>query len=894
MADSPPQDVSNDAAEMDDGQSVSPKVRRRNRMITSCLECRRRKLKCDKLKPCTNCSKFSRKCNFLAPALDSVSQQKLNDIKEKMGSLEKVLENNVARRDQGRDRSGKERKSSIDLPGEDSSTDDAPEPEDEKGLEPTPLATQDASYEDDANDDVLDLGIRIGKMRMTERLGGYFRPKMSEELGYTLSDPDADKRTDEEKAAGVPQLPDDAHDFLEPGPSYIPPNSGMLFGDVGPRKTLVDFLPTKDVSDLLSRKYHENVHFVARVFHWPSFQLQYENFWHNVLAGIEPPASRQAVVMAVLFSAVASMPEDELIGIFGGNKRAILSNFQKGTEFGLSKAQFLRTTKVETMQALVAYLIPMCRDQMSRAHSVLVGTAIRLAECMGLHRDPQDVYGLPPVDCQVRRMIWFELCFLDFRTGEIQGPRPCIRREDYDTRFPLNIDDKDLMSGRVEESNTRFTDMTLSRIRFECNEMHRIIWYDRLRLEKKKITLTHVLGKIVSFLKAMNAKYQPILDVTVPIQQYAHLALRVLLNRMHVMVLHRYVNNPAVPTPERLRDLVIDSSIKQVEAAIQLEIRPAVSQWKWYNGAHQQWHTAFLLLTTAYQRPDSRWDDSIWDICDFVFEPDLSLSRTQKARTIIAAIRDRTAVYRDIRRMRAPLSMRGPAVKHVMAPPRFRATKLKQSPLSEIPRDVPDAMEVSPSSLDEVASSKTTPQQWTFDSPSTMLFNDKGYASITSLPGIGQKQKAEYDTTAFQFSKIPAFDFSSPSGSSGASESWPPPISNDQGPWRPAHTSSPSLQSEYSTSHDPNFVNPTNTLAQPSLYPGGAMPQILQTTPGDESMMLDIDWVSRPAILENERLTWYRTNGTSCFRLTSLLIRQSKAASALTYTPGQASIRKST
>ena len=30
-----------------------PRIRRRNRMITSCLECRRRKLKCDKSHPCT-------------------------------------------------------------------------------------------------------------------------------------------------------------------------------------------------------------------------------------------------------------------------------------------------------------------------------------------------------------------------------------------------------------------------------------------------------------------------------------------------------------------------------------------------------------------------------------------------------------------------------------------------------------------------------------------------------------------------------------------------------------------------------------------------------------------------------------------------------------------------
>ena len=167
----PTEDDAVSTASGEKAKSVSqPRVRRRNRMITSCLECRRRKLKCDKLHPCTNCSKFSRDCLFLAPALDSVSQQRLNEIKEKMGSLERVLEEDVARRDGKAPKSAltiSERRSSADLPGGEisSSDNEAGVPEDEKGLEPTPLAVIDAAYEDDTNDDILDLGIKIGKMR---------------------------------------------------------------------------------------------------------------------------------------------------------------------------------------------------------------------------------------------------------------------------------------------------------------------------------------------------------------------------------------------------------------------------------------------------------------------------------------------------------------------------------------------------------------------------------------------------------------------------------------------------------------------------------------------------------------------------------------------------------
>ena len=143
------------------------RIRRRNRMITSCLECRRRKLKCDKLHPCTNCSKFHRDCVFLAPALDTASQMKLTEIKEKMGSLERVLEQDVARKkEQSQRRALASKKSANPLPGqEDSDDDDLPVPEDEKKLEPNPMAIQDAAYEDDADDDLVDLGFKFGKMR---------------------------------------------------------------------------------------------------------------------------------------------------------------------------------------------------------------------------------------------------------------------------------------------------------------------------------------------------------------------------------------------------------------------------------------------------------------------------------------------------------------------------------------------------------------------------------------------------------------------------------------------------------------------------------------------------------------------------------------------------------
>lgn len=186
---------------------------------------------------------------------------------------------------------------------------------------------------------------------------------------------------------------------------------------------------------------------------------------------------------------------------------------------------------------------------MSRAHSTLCGTGIRIAECMGLHRDGSE-YGLTPLETHVRRLIWYQLCFLDIRTCEAQGPRPSIRKDDFDTQLPLNVDDADLeLPLTTTEPSSRWTDMTFTLIRMECLEMQRQIWVDRIRLDKRKISLTAVLSKIENFRRMMQEKYMPMIDDAIPIQRCGHLVMNVLILRMHIMVLNKYHNSVGKAIP---------------------------------------------------------------------------------------------------------------------------------------------------------------------------------------------------------------------------------------------------------------------------------------------------------------------------------------------------------
>ncbi|KAJ4348162.1 uncharacterized protein N0V89_009534 [Didymosphaeria variabile] len=671
---SPSQEVSSAASPLP-AHERKPKeharIRRRNRIITSCLECRRRKLKCDKQQPCTNCTRFSRPCIFIAPSLDPEAQAKLAEVKEKMGMLEKTLEDDVARRS-----TPKPLFEAPRLPGQDPAHSDEEDDEDAKDLEFIDIATEHATYyEDEANDDVVDIGIAMGKMRITERVGGLVRPRLSEELNEALKlVPDVDQSLN-------PYADQSPSSWMSPSADFLAPSSSFYFAPSVEKTTMMTYLPNKVLVDKLLAHYWEVVHPIVRTLHRPSFERKYDTFWRNIASGIEPPGSFQAVVFGVLLQSIVSMSADKSLAEFGAEKQGLVDNFRLGSESALSRANFLRTTKLETLQATVIYLLALCRAEVSRAHSALMGAVIRLAECMGLHRDPS-TYSTNPVEVQVRRLIWYQICFLDLRTCEATGPRPQIRRDEYDTRFPLNVEDDDLeraaqRGDNVTQDSKSFTPMTITRMRAECFELYRMIWTERPKLQRKvepgekKTTLTGLLGRIQSFRAAMEKAYLPLMSRDNPLHAVAMEMYGILSSRLYLATLHPFASSDKGKMPERLRQIMISSCIMIVEHSMNIEEQPALSQWSWYVGALHQYHSAMLLLSEMYvTRVDPELSARIWRCIDYTFELPSSLGENEKIRFLLSELVERTGSYASLRGVRAPSDMphAGPRLKDGTSP----------------------------------------------------------------------------------------------------------------------------------------------------------------------------------------------------------------------------------
>ncbi|KAH7095149.1 hypothetical protein FB567DRAFT_21456 [Paraphoma chrysanthemicola] len=672
----PGRTIPHDGARASDTSSVNDpthpatsRVRRRNRQITSCLECRRRKLKCDKGSPCLNCTKNARQCVFIASGLDSDAQRKLAEVKEKMGMLERSLENDVARVNRSRSGDGSEPLRPSKLPGQERSYSDQEEDEDTRDLPPSHFATEDAAYFDDyANDDddVVDLGIAMGRVRVTERVGGLVRPRFSEELAQALKElPPSTER--EVLNASTVQQP---QDWLAPSKDYVAPASGFFFAPGINKTSLMAYLPSKPLVDRLIAHYWEAVHLIARVVHRQTFETHYERFWADINIGQQPRASFQALLFAALLSSAVAMHEHKVFTDYGVDKQSLVDNFRQGTESALARAHFLRATKLETLQAFVMYLIPLCRNEVSRAHSALTGTAIRLAECMGLHRDPT-TYSTSPVDIQVRRLVWYQICFLDLRTSEATGPRPQIRHDDYDTKFPLNIDDSEL--DRAQRGDTginttkdrpHFTGMTITRMRFECYEMHRFLWFERPKVEQRradgerKVTLISLLSRVQSFKAAMEKTYLPMLNKREPLHVLASEIYGIISDRLIIMLLQRYISSDRSKMPARLRQVVMSSATTTIEHSMAIEQTPALSTWSWYIGALHQYHAALLLLNelnTSRNPPEV--EARVWKCLDFSFGLPSSWSTTEKTRFLLQDLSTKAEIYANMKRLRAPTNM---------------------------------------------------------------------------------------------------------------------------------------------------------------------------------------------------------------------------------------------
>jgi hypothetical protein len=203
-----------------------------------------------------------------------------------------------------------------------------------------------------------------------------------------------------------------------------------------------------------------------------------------------------------------------------------------------------------------------CRSEVTRSHSVFVGALIRLAQCVGIHRDDM-MKTLSPRQRHVRSLLWYHICYLDVKTAESQGPQPTIRPDDFDIPMPSNVDDAALdVSLTPPQPATGWTDTTFALLRFEFAELHSMIFRGRVHIDRGQMTLHELRRAVASKKGSIKDHYLANLNTTIPIQRCAQLVANLMLSRCDLMILFRYLpKGERTPSQNRLRDMSVNPKI---------------------------------------------------------------------------------------------------------------------------------------------------------------------------------------------------------------------------------------------------------------------------------------------------------------------------------------------
>ncbi|KAL6165850.1 hypothetical protein ACJQWK_09066 [Exserohilum turcicum] len=213
-------------------------------------------------------------------------------------------------------------------------------------------------------------------------------------------------------------------------------------------------LPPKPVCDELVAAYLRTMETVYRVLHVPSFQRMYESIWNN---DTEPDMA--FVVMLKLVLAIGATAYDENMSLRPEAMRWVYE-----AQTWLSSPMFKSQLGIQYLQSNVLLII--AREFVDVGCELVwisVGAVYRAAVYIGLHKDPSQLPGMSVLEAEMRRRVWNTILELSLQTSMVSGGPPLFSEDGFTTAPPGNFDDEQLLEAEpIARSDDIFTQTSVA------------------------------------------------------------------------------------------------------------------------------------------------------------------------------------------------------------------------------------------------------------------------------------------------------------------------------------------------------------------------------------------------------------------------------------------------
>lgn len=224
--------------------------------------------------------------------------------------------------------------------------------------------------------------------------------------------------------------------------------------DLGQLHSLV---PAKRICDDLVHRFRTSVHPIVPLIEWTEFYPLYESFWDD---------SSVATIgffihlFAILYAACVSKYEENSFDEEDYSDIGLLNKLVAAAEIALSMYGFPRQISVEGLEASVI-LHTALRNDCRTDDSGSIGALVRLAQTIGLHRDPLKFHKIDDMrKVQHRRLLWWHLYYLDTSTAQSNRMIPIVGINEFDTLLPSehsrDVEGNFLFNQAIAFANGRF------------------------------------------------------------------------------------------------------------------------------------------------------------------------------------------------------------------------------------------------------------------------------------------------------------------------------------------------------------------------------------------------------------------------------------------------------
>ncbi|KAJ9285618.1 transcriptional regulator family: Fungal Specific TF [Paecilomyces variotii] len=224
--------------------------------------------------------------------------------------------------------------------------------------------------------------------------------------------------------------------------------------------------------------YLQQVDPVIKILHRPSVN-QWMVHGKPYLAYAEGHPATEALGSAICYSAVSSMTENQCSLMFHTSKAQLMVKSRMACEAAIGRAGLLSTRDITVLQAFVLYLVAMRSEDRTQCVWTLIAVAVRIGKGLGLYLDLEiETF----FDQQMRRRLWFTICLMDLQASFFQASEPLISvEESASTALPHHINDSDFdpTTTHIDPYREGLTDTTFALVTYHAQRIGRLLNFAR-------------------------------------------------------------------------------------------------------------------------------------------------------------------------------------------------------------------------------------------------------------------------------------------------------------------------------------------------------------------------------------------------------------------------------